>query len=95
MFSYRGEGGRGGVRFLNSSGFASMKRLIVLSIVSIVKWCGDGIQILYCGGTGMDSTVPSNTVQVPNSTGTETNSGSVNTGFIGEISGYIYRTGKL
>jgi len=41
-----------------------------------------------CGGTGMDSTVPTNTMQVPvpNTTGTVTDSGSVNTGFIGAIS---------
>ena len=43
----------------------------------------------------MDSTVPTNTVQVPNTTGTETDSGSVYTGFIRAIGGYIYRTGKL
>ena len=42
----------------------------------------------------MDSTVPTNTVQVPNTTGTVTD-GSVNTGFIRVTSGYIYRTGKL
>ena len=43
----------------------------------------------------MDSTVPSNTMQVPNTTGTLMDRGSVNTGFIGTISRYIYRTGKL
>ena len=43
----------------------------------------------------MDSTVPTNTVQAPNTTGTVTDSGSVNTGFIGAISTYIYKTGKL
>ena len=45
----------------------------------------------------MDSTVPTNTVQVPNTTGTVTDSGSVytGTGLLGVISGYIYRTGKL
>ena len=43
----------------------------------------------------MDSTVPTNTVQVPNTTGTVTDSGSVCTGFLGAISGYKYRTGKL
>ena len=41
----------------------------------------------------MDSTVPTNTV--PNTMGAVTDSGSVYTGFIGAISGYIYRTGKL
>jgi len=40
-------------------------------------------------------TVPTNTVQVPNTTGTVTDSGSVYTGLLGAISGYIYRTGKL
>ena len=48
-----------------------------------------------CGGTGTDYTVPANTVQVPTTTGTVTDSGSENTGFIGVISGYIYRTGEL
>ena len=43
----------------------------------------------------MDSTVPTKTVQVPNTSGTVTDGGSVNTGYIGAISGYIYRTGKL
>ena len=33
----------------------------------------------------MDSTVPTNTVQVPNTKGTVTDSGSVNTGFIRAI----------
>jgi len=49
----------------------------------------------HCGGTGIDTTVPTNTVQVPNTTGTVTDSGSVNNGFLGAISGYIYRSGKL
>ena len=48
-----------------------------------------------CGGTGMDSTIPTNNVQVPNTTGTETDGGSVYTGFIWVIGGYIYRTVKL
>ena len=39
--------------------------------------------IPYCGGTGTDSTVPTNTVQVPITTGTVTDSGSEYTGFIG------------
>ena len=43
-----------------------------------------------CGGTGTDSTV-----QVPITTGTVTDSGSEYTSFIGVISGYIYKTGKL
>jgi len=43
----------------------------------------------------MDSTIPTNTVQVPITTGTVTVRGSVYTGFIGAVSGYIYRTGKL
>ena len=43
----------------------------------------------------MDSTVLTNTVQVPITTGTVTDSGSVYTGFIRAISGYIYRTGEL
>ena len=48
-----------------------------------------------CGGTGTDTTVPTNTVQVPITTGTVMDSGSEYTGFIGVISGYIYKTGKL
>jgi len=43
----------------------------------------------------MDSTVPTNTVQVPITTGTVTDSGSEYTGFISDIGGYIYRTGEL
>ena len=43
----------------------------------------------------MDSTVPTNNVQVLNTTVIVTDSGSVNTGFIRVISGYIYRTGEL
>ena len=46
-------------------------------------------KITTCGGTGTDSTVPTNTVQVPITTGTVTDSGSEYTGFIGVISGYI------
>ena len=34
------------------------------------------VHIWYCGGTGTDSTVPTNTVQVPITTGTVTDSGS-------------------
>ena len=49
----------------------------------------------YCGGTGTDSTVPTNTIQVPITSGTVTDSGSECTGFIGVISSYIYRTGEL
>ena len=45
---------------------------------------------MYCGGTGTDSTVPPNTVQVPITTGTVTDSSSEYTGFIGVISRYIY-----
>ncbi len=41
----------------------------------------------------MDTTVPTNTVQVPITTGTD--SGSEYTGFITDIAGYIYRAGKL
>ena len=41
------------------------------------------------------STVPTNTVQVPITTGTVTDSGSEYTGFIGVISQYIYKAGKL
>ena len=43
----------------------------------------------------MDSTVPTNTVPVPITTGTVTDSGSECSGFIGVISSYIYRTGEL
>ena len=49
----------------------------------------------YCGGTSIDSSIPTNTVQVPITTGTVTDSSSEYTGFIGVISGYIYKTGKL
>ena len=45
------------------------------------------IVIMYkdecCGGTGTEITVPTNTVQVPITTGTVTDSGSECTGFIG------------
>ena len=54
-----------------------------------------GNYISFCGGTGTDSTVPTNTVQVPITTVTVTDSGSEYTGFIGVISGYIYKTGEL
>jgi len=37
----------------------------------------------YCGGTGTEITVPTNTVHVPITTGTVTDSGSECTGFIG------------
>ena len=43
----------------------------------------------------MNSTIQTNTVQVPITTGTVTDSGSVYTGYIRAISGYIYRTGEL
>ena len=36
-----------------------------------------------CGGTGTEVTLPTNTVQVPITTGTVTDSGSECTGFIG------------
>ena len=52
-------------------------------------------QICGCGGTGTDTTVPTNTVQVPITAGTVTDSGSEYTGFIGVISRYIYKAGKL
>ena len=55
----------------------------------------DTLKIMCCGGTGTDSTIPTNTIQVPITTGTVTNSCSEYTGFIGAISGYIYKTGKL
>jgi len=51
--------------------------------------------MLKSGSTGIYTTVPTNTVQVPITTGTVTYSGSVYTGLLGVISGYIYRTGKL
>ena len=49
----------------------------------------------YCGGTGTDSTVPTNAVQVPITTGTVTDSGSEYTGFIGVISGYTVYTRQV
>ena len=48
-----------------------------------------------CGGTGTDSTVPTNTVQVLITTGTVTDSGWVYTRLLGVLSVYIYRTGVL
>ena len=48
-----------------------------------------------CGGTGTDSTVTNNTVQVPKTTGTVTDNGSVYIGLLGGISRYIYRKGEL
>ena len=39
--------------------------------------------ISICGGTGTEVTVPTNTVHVPITTGTVTDSGSGCTGFIG------------
>ena len=43
----------------------------------------------YCGGTGTEVTLPTNTVQVPMTTGTVTDSGSECTGFIGDKWLYI------
>ena len=43
----------------------------------------------------MDTTIPTNTVQVPIITATVTDSGSEYTGFISVIGGYLYRTGEL
>ena len=43
---------------------------------------------MSCGGTGTDSTIPINTIQVPTTTGTVTDSGWVYTGFIRALSGY-------
>ena len=49
-----------------------------------------------CGGTGMDTTVPTNTIQVPNTTGTVTDSGRFCEYWLyWAKSWYIYRTGKL
>ena len=64
-----------------------------------LKYCPSPLQILsvkskYCGGTGIDTTVPTNTLQVPITTGTVTDSGSECTGFIGVISLYIYLQGR-
>ena len=53
------------------------------------------LELRYCGGTGTESTVPTNTVQVPITMGTVTDSGSEYTGFINDIGRYIYRTGEL
>ena len=41
------------------------------------------LKIRSCGGKGTEVTVPTNTVQVPITTGTVTDSGSECTGFIG------------
>ena len=43
----------------------------------------------------MDTTVPTNTVQVLITTGTVTDSGSECTDLISDIAGYIYRTHEL
>ena len=43
----------------------------------------------------MNATVPTNTIQVPITTGTVMDSGSECTGFISDICRYIYRTGEL
>ena len=43
----------------------------------------------------MDTAVPTNTVQVPITTGTVMDSHSEYTGFISDIGGNIYRTGEL
>ena len=40
-------------------------------------------KLIDCGGTGTDYTIPTNTVQVPITTGTVTDRGSEYTGFIG------------
>ena len=53
------------------------------------------LNLSNCGGTGPDSTVPTNTIQIPITTGIVTDSGSEYTGFIGVISRYIYKAGKL
>ena len=52
------------------------------------------MHVLDCGSTGIDTTVPTNTVCVPNTAGTVMDSGSVYTGLLGAISGYIY-TGQV
>ena len=52
-------------------------------------------RLLHCGDTGIYTTVPTNTVQVPITTGTVMNSGSVYTGLLGAMNRYIYRIGKL
>ena len=51
--------------------------------------------LTHCGGTGTDSTIPTNNVQVLITTGTVTDSGSEYTGFIGVISRFIFKAGKL
>ena len=51
--------------------------------------------IQYCRGTGTDSAVPTNTIQVPITTSTVTDSSSEYTGFISVIGRYIPRTGEL
>ena len=49
----------------------------LVSIYSIQSWAPIGIFLSACGDTSMDYTIPTNTVQVPNTTGTVTDSGSV------------------
>ena len=66
----------------------SMYHTIILRSVLPKKW-----QVLVCGGRGIDSTVPTNTV--PITTGTVTDSCPEYTGFISDIGGYVYRTGEL
>ena len=53
------------------------------------------MKCIVCGGTGINTTVPTNTVQVPNTTGTVIDSGSVYSGLLGAISGYIQYTGQV
>ena len=70
----------------------SYDKMGVLRWPSSTLWSKDSSP---CGGTGTDTTLPTNTVQVPITTGTVTDSGSEYTGFIGVISQYIYKAGKL
>ena len=61
-----------------------------------IMWVTMGKNYLkYCGGTGINTTIPTNTIQVTNTTGTVTDTSSVYTGLSGVISGYIYGTGEL
>ena len=76
-----------------------VKRFLIYYFLSTrrsdIHWIQD---IPYCSGTGTDSTVPTNTVQVPITTDNYRYSNGQRFGvywLYWVISGFIYRTGKL
>ena len=78
--------------------FQSLQRcsseLSTYKLIPGVNLCFCPCKLKYCGGTGIFITVSTNTVQLPVTKGTITDSGSVYTGLLGVLSRYIYRTGK-